>query len=158
MKINENTLIILLLSFGTLVQAQKTDVHGQKTNSSKVNNSKSIQKGQTFGEKITSSNPRESLSSIQKKVVEEKSSKKVTLEGEVTQVCENKGCWIVINTPQNEKFLVQMKDYGFFVPKDIRGKKVLLEGIAEQRKRMKDAQTSDSTQIRIVASGIEVVD
>lgn len=151
MKINENILILLFLSLSTFVLAQKTG-------SPPPNPSKTVLKGQTFGEKVVSSNPSESLESIQKKVVEEKSSKKVTLEGEVTQVCENKGCWIVINTPQNEKFLVQMKDYGFFVPKDIRGKKVLLEGIAEQRKRMKDAQISDSTQIRIVASGIEVVD
>ncbi|MHA6727455.1 DUF4920 domain-containing protein [Chryseobacterium sp. A301] len=152
MKYIESKLIILLLGLSTFVLAQKVD-------SSNLIPSKSVQKGQTFGEKVGSSPRTQSLNSIQQTVKDGKSSKKITLQGEVTQVCENKGCWIVIKTPKNEKFLVQMKDYGFFVPQDIQGKQVLLEGIAQERQRTKEsAKSSDSTQIRILASGIEVVD
>ncbi|MHA6697622.1 DUF4920 domain-containing protein [Chryseobacterium sp. A321] len=152
MKYIESKLIILLLGLSTFVLAQKED-------SSNLIPSKSVQKGQTFGEKVGSSTGTKSLNPTQQKVANAESSKKITLQGEVTQVCENKGCWIVIKTPKNEKFLVEMKDYGFFVPQDIRGKQVLLEGIAKEKQRTKEsAKSSDSAQIRIEASGIQVVD
>lgn len=79
-------------------------------------------------------------------------------EAEVAEVCQNKGCWMRVNLPNNETVMVRFKDYGFFVPKDISGKKVIVEGKAfisevdedERRHMAEDAGASDSliAQIR----------
>jgi len=45
-------------------------------------------------------------------------------------VCQKKGCWMKVKTDDGGLMRVTFKDYGFFVPKDIHGKKVVLEGIA----------------------------
>ena len=52
----------------------------------------------------------------------------VTLEGEVAEVCQMKGCWMTLITGEDETIRVTFKDYGFFVPKDISGRNVVLSG------------------------------
>ncbi len=54
------------------------------------------------------------------------------LAGTVKEVCQNKGCWmnVVSETGESQPIFVKFKDYGFFVPKDCAGKKVVMEGIA----------------------------
>lgn len=54
------------------------------------------------------------------------------LTGTVKEVCQNKGCWmnVVSETGESQPIFVKFKDYGFFVPKDCAGKKVVMEGIA----------------------------
>lgn len=54
------------------------------------------------------------------------------LTGTVKEVCQNKGCWmnVVSGTGESQPIFVKFKDYGFFVPKDCAGKKVVMEGIA----------------------------
>ena len=54
------------------------------------------------------------------------------VEGTVESVCKVKGCWMKVNTADGQTMRVSFKDYGFFVPKDIEGKKVVLEGVAKQ--------------------------
>lgn len=56
----------------------------------------------------------------------------VKVIGEVESVCQKKGCWmnIVSADPEKGQMFVQFKDYGFFMPKDIKGRKVILEGYA----------------------------
>ncbi|TRO63971.1 DUF4920 domain-containing protein [Christiangramia sabulilitoris] len=50
---------------------------------------------------------------------------------EVLSVCKMKGCWITLALPgEDEDPMVKFKNYGFFVPKDIAGKEVIVEGIA----------------------------
>jgi hypothetical protein len=52
--------------------------------------------------------------------------------GTVEGVCQKKGCWmnIVSENPDQPSMFVKFKDYGFFMPKDIAGKKVVMEGYA----------------------------
>ncbi|WP_026935451.1 DUF4920 domain-containing protein [Christiangramia echinicola] len=49
----------------------------------------------------------------------------------VNSVCKMKGCWMTLDLPEtDEDPMVKFKDYGFFVPKDIEGNKVIVEGLA----------------------------
>ncbi len=50
--------------------------------------------------------------------------------GTVESVCQTKGCWMNIATENGEEMFVQFEDYGFFMPKDIAGKKVIMDGYA----------------------------
>lgn len=55
----------------------------------------------------------------------------VKIEGEVESVCKMKGCWVKLKLADGETMRVTFKDYGFFVPKDIEGKKIVLQGEAK---------------------------
>jgi hypothetical protein len=99
----------------------------------------------------------------------------VVVKGKVIKVCEKKGCWLTIETDNDEKFFVKMKDYAFFVPTALEGKTVVLDGnaeikvtsideqkhYAEDAKKIQseiDAITKPEQEIRFMASGIKVVD
>jgi hypothetical protein len=49
---------------------------------------------------------------------------------EVLEVCQAKGCWMRLALPDSQSVMVRFKDYGFFVPKDLAGTEVLVEGKA----------------------------
>ncbi len=51
------------------------------------------------------------------------------IKATVESVCQKKGCWMNLVEADNEIF-VKFKDYGFFVPKDISGRQVVVEGFA----------------------------
>lgn len=53
-----------------------------------------------------------------------------TITAKVTEVCKKKGCWMKLDLNQDQDVMVRFKDYGFFVPEDILGKEVILEGMA----------------------------
>ena len=48
------------------------------------------------------------------------------------QVCVKKGCWMVLKDGETS-VRVTFKDYGFFVPKEIVGKSVTVEGLLEEK-------------------------
>jgi len=50
--------------------------------------------------------------------------------GKVVSVCQEKGCWMKIENAGGESMMVKFKDYAFFMPKDIVGKEVVLDGEA----------------------------
>lgn len=54
---------------------------------------------------------------------------KVTFRGDVTAVCQEKGCWMKVGLEDRE-VMVKFKDYAFFVPKDLKDKEVIVEGKA----------------------------
>jgi hypothetical protein len=56
----------------------------------------------------------------------------IKLVGNISEVCQNKGCWMTIELENGEKMRVTFKDYGFFVPKDASGKTVVIDGLAYQ--------------------------
>ncbi len=70
----------------------------------------------------------------------------VKFMGEVNAVCQAKGCWMTMNMGEEEA-MVKFKEYGFFMPKDLAGKDVIVEGKAfveevsvdEQRHYAEDA-------------------
>jgi Domain of unknown function (DUF4920) len=55
---------------------------------------------------------------------------KIRVTGVVEDVCQAKGCWMKVTTDNGKSMRVTFKDYAFFVPKDIAGKKVIFEGTA----------------------------
>ena len=84
------------------------------------------QKYDAFGKKIKAKGT-ESVATLKGKTSFEANPVKV--EGEVESVCQAAGCWMKIKTADGGTMRVTFKDYGFFVPKDIAGKKVIFEGI-----------------------------
>ncbi|MBP8724694.1 MAG: DUF4920 domain-containing protein [Saprospiraceae bacterium] len=52
--------------------------------------------------------------------------------GYVTSVCQAKGCWMVLSQSPDDStgIFVKFKDYGFFVPLDFAGSRVVIEGKA----------------------------
>ena len=52
------------------------------------------------------------------------------VKGKVISVCLEKGCWMKVARDNGEPVMVKFKDYGFFMPKDIVGKEVVLDGEA----------------------------
>lgn len=96
------------------------------------------------------------------------------LEGKVIDVCENKGCWIKMELADKSVATVNMKDYGFFVPTALKGKKILVDGnvqlattsikdlqhFAEDAKKTPGeiaAITEPKQEIKVLASGIRVI-
>lgn len=67
------------------------------------------------------------------------------------EVCQHKGCWMVL-TEGARSIRVTFRDYAFFVPKDIAGKTVVVEGVlsrkllsAEEAKHYDDESGAGST-------------
>jgi hypothetical protein len=56
--------------------------------------------------------------------------KEVKNEQAAVAVCQAKGCWMKLDLGNNETMRVTFKDYGFFVPKDAKGREVVIEGVA----------------------------
>ena len=83
--------------------------------------------GITYGTEITDEGSI-SINDLDKKLVNNKFEGKIT--GRVTEVCQEKGCWMKMEKENGEKLMVKFKDYGFFMPKDIVGKEVVLDGEA----------------------------
>jgi hypothetical protein len=48
----------------------------------------------------------------------------------VKKVCQNKGCWMRLDLGDEAESFVKFKDYGFFMPKDIAGQEVIVQGKA----------------------------
>ena len=88
----------------------------------------SAAKGVTYGAG-TSADGAIAASEVEGKV---KSQDKFTgrVKGKVVSVCKEKGCWMKIETANGEPMMVKFKDYGFFMPKDIEGKEVVIDGEA----------------------------
>ncbi|WP_340063751.1 DUF4920 domain-containing protein [Ascidiimonas aurantiaca] len=71
----------------------------------------------------------------------------VQFTAKVNDVCKAKGCWMKLDLGKGEEMMVKFKDYGFFVPMDIDGKEVVINGKAfigemsvdEQRHYAEDA-------------------
>lgn len=115
-----------------------------------------------------------SVGALEGKLKQDKKVENVIVKGEVTDVCPKKGCWVTLKTDGGSSFFVKMKDYGFFVPTALKGKNVVLEGVAEKeitsveelKHYAKDAKKSQSEidaitlpkeEIRFLAKGIKVV-
>ncbi|RMA57902.1 DUF4920 domain-containing protein [Ulvibacter antarcticus] len=105
---------------------------------------------QSFGDKITAENVLNDAE-IQERFKSLKPGDTLNLkfQSEVKSVCQSKGCWMRMDMGEEEA-MVKFKDYGFFMPKDIAGQKVIVEGKAfveevsvdEQRHYAEDAGKS----------------
>lgn len=132
--------------------------------------------GEVYGAKVSAKAEQNAMTpgKLDKKLKTAKKLENVAVKGKVTDVCDKKGCWLTVETDNNEKFFVKMKDYAFFVPTALKGKEVLLEGSAEtkiisvdeQKHYAEDAKKSQAEidaitkpqeEIRFVATGIKVL-
>ncbi len=94
--------------------------------------------------------------------------------GKVVEVCKEKGCWMKIEKSNGEKLMVKFKDYGFFMPGNIVGKEVVLDGeatikevsVKQQRHYAQDAGKSKAEiekikepkkELQFVAKGVLVL-
>jgi len=50
--------------------------------------------------------------------------------GKVNEVCQAKGCWMKVDLEDGNQVMVKFKDYGFFMPKNIAGEEVIINGKA----------------------------
>lgn len=130
--------------------------------------------GDSYGAGVSTDAKPISTKTLQKKLKKSKKAESIAVKGRVTEVCPKKGCWITLETENNEKLFVKMKDYAFFVPTALEGKTVIMEGNAEVKKLSVDeakhyaedakkpqaeidAITQPQKEIRFLAKGIKVV-
>jgi starvation-inducible outer membrane lipoprotein len=92
--------------------------------------------------------------------------KPARFSGRITQVCQKKGCWVVLEH-DGQTARVMAKDHGFAVPKDASGQAIAwgvleIEPISEEHARhlVEDdgAQAPAERELRIVATGIEILE
>src|SRR4249919_3617701 len=62
--------------------------------------------------------------------IDRKDTVTVKVKGKVQDVCRQKGCWMTMMVNDSTEAFVKMKDYGFFVPTNLQGKTIVLEGIS----------------------------
>ena len=97
------------------------------------------------------------------------SGKQVLVSGTISAVCKVKGCWMTLaGKGANTRARVTFKDYAFFVPKDGKGMRAVMD--AEVKiKMMSDAERQHladdggvsvdqipKVELRLVASGLEI--
>ena len=100
---------------------------------------------------------------------------KVALVGQAASVCQVKGCWMTLPTADGKEMRVRFRDYGFFVPANLVGHRVVVQGMAHRQtvpaaelqhyaqdagKSAKEvaAITQDEQQLTFMADGVKVLD
>lgn len=160
-------LMIAFANVSSIAVAQDTDGN---IGSQQLNNDKSH-----YGAAI-SDNEIISLTDMYKAMTD-KDSMNLKTQAIVQEVCQVKGCWMTLNTADNsldEPIMVRFRDYGFFMPKDLGGAQVVLEGTAYRQvtsvdelkhyaqdagksKEEIEAITEPKEQIIFIADGVKVL-
>ncbi len=93
-------------------------------------NSKPVSDGKHFGTNVTAKKAITYEELMVKMVQVDSMPAKVV--GTVNSVCQKKGCWMTLVSAQPGKpdMRVTFKNYAFFMPKDLSGKKVVVDGFA----------------------------
>ncbi|MBT6326619.1 MAG: DUF4920 domain-containing protein [Bdellovibrionales bacterium] len=127
---------------------------------------------QSFGKKI----------SLSKEVKIEKiinnfdqySGQQVLIRAKVEQVCKSKGCWMILKSKDLPSIRVTFENYSFFVPFNLEGKEVLVEGqliskkmsVNEAKHYLEDAGKPQTEidkikkpikEVRIIASAVQTI-
>ncbi|MBC7850174.1 MAG: DUF4920 domain-containing protein [Chitinophagaceae bacterium] len=131
----------------------------------------SAAKGVSYGT-ATTADGSIAVNELDQKLKDNKYEGKIT--GRVVEVCQEKGCWMKLENTSGEKVMVKFKNYGFFMPKDIVGKEVVLDGeavikevsVKQQQHYAKDAGKSEEEikkitkakkELQFVAKGVLVL-
>jgi hypothetical protein len=135
-----------------------------------VDNTKKTGKPQSFGAKIKAKGAVGYTDMLTKMATVD--SMAIKVRGTVKSVCQKKGCWMNISDGQTSKeMFVQFKDYGFFMPLDITGREVIMQGyayrdvtsvedlrhFAEDKGKSKEeieAITEPKEELKFLASGV----
>ncbi len=164
--------ILLIISIISVFVACKNDTEKQEISAEEVIREISYT---SFGNNISES---EALSQEEMRVLfgtlKPGDTVPAKFKSTVTEVCQSKGCWMKMDL-DNEEAMVKFKDYGFFMPKDLSGKQVVVNGLAfisemsvdEQRHLAEDAGktteeieaiTEPKQTLSFEADGVLVVD
>ena len=105
--------------------------------------------GQTYGAAITpvGAVPMTALNAA----LGTRDSAQVKLVAKASAVCQARGCWMTLPTADGQQMRVRFRDYAFFVPKDLSGHDVVVNGwayretvsVADQQHYMRDAGKSE---------------
>lgn len=116
-----------------------------------------------FGEKIEAEGAETYRNVLAK--LEEVEEYQTKVIGTIQSVCKKKGCWVKLNEADSglEDMFVKFKDYGFFLPLDCEGAKVVMEGkafkeitsVEDLRHYAEDNGDSEEQLAMIVAPKIE---
>jgi RecJ-like exonuclease len=80
--------------------------------------------------------------------------KEVKVEGEITQVCQMAGCWIMVkDASSSEPIMVKVDDGVIVFPKDGAGKKVVAQGKLEKVADEAQKEAGSKSAYRIKGSG-----
>ena len=80
--------------------------------------------------------------------------KDVMVEGEITQVCQMEGCWIMIkDASSSEPIMVKVDDGVIVFPKDGAGKKVAAQGKLEKVADEAQKEAGSTSAYRIKGTG-----
>jgi len=148
------SLATLVLFFSIVVKAQEAAVPGVVYGEVK-------DKGQAI-----------SIDKLESNLKENKFEGKIT--GKVVEVCQAMGCWVKLQKADGSTILVNAKDHGFTMPKDIVGKNVVIDGeatIKEVTEKMRRHYAEDagktkeeiekikgsSKEVTIAANGVKVI-
>ena len=133
MKISFKFLVLLLFA-GNIVACQSstpTDEQSadETTQETTAETNETDVNGESFGAEFAP----ESVISYSDLLVkaEGEDSLQVQVRATVAEVCQMKGCWMnLVASESGPSMMVRFKDYGFFMPKDIAGREVIVEGVA----------------------------
>ena len=99
------------------------------------------------------------------------SGRMVRIEGVIERSCTEKGCWMELSPKTGAAGVrVTFKDYAYFIPTDAKGMKATAEGefsvasltkeeadhLASEGARLKRNPDGSATEVRFVASGVEL--
>lgn len=132
----------------------------------------SAQKGVTYGAGASAAGALVSTDNLSTRLEKDKFSGKVT--GKVVEVCLEKGCWMKLEKSDGSPLMVKFKDYKYFMPKDIVGKEVVLDGeavvkqvpVSQLKHYAKDAGKSEEEiqqikeakrEVQFIAKGVLVL-
>jgi hypothetical protein len=87
--------------------------------------------GQKFGEEVKPGDVKPAAK--METAMGNKTTADMKIQGKVVDVCKKKGCWMTLEMPNGEPMRVTFKDYAFFMPMDIVGKNVVLDGLAKKQ-------------------------
>jgi len=114
----------------------------------------------SFGEKIAATGALNAQDMMDKyQILAVNDTLQTKFKATVTEVCQSKGCWMKLELEDGSKTMVRFKDYGFFMPKDIAGKQVIVNGkafveemsVADQQHYAKDGGQSKEEIAKITS-------
>lgn len=104
---------------------------GQESKQEDVSKSQKLAELASFGQKIGPEGSDSSLEMTNKyNGMTVSDTLQTKFKAVVKEVCQSKGCWMKVELDGGAEAMVRFKDYGFFMPKDIAGKEVIVNGLA----------------------------
>lgn len=117
---------ILLVFFSLIILSSSSAIHAQEENPASLSDS-----WQEFGQNFDASGALTAQSAYEiYSNLKAADTVSMNFNAKALSVCQVKGCWMVVELADGKTARITFKDYGFFVPTDIEGKEVLVNGLA----------------------------